>query len=157
MKKNGHDVFINNEYTGKVPVTDALRRLIVNAAAETLKSEGFAGHAEISVTLCGDERIRELNAGYRGIDRVTDVLSFPLFEEEATDGVTPLGDIVIDLDRAALQAKEYGHSFERETAFLTVHSMLHLLGYDHEEGKAEESEMFEKQEKILTGMGVARE
>ena len=159
MKKNGHDVFINNEYAGKAEVTPALKRLIVNAAAETLKYEDFAGQAEISVTLCGDERIRELNRGYRGIDRVTDVLSFPLFDEEGEDGgeKTPLGDIVIDLDRALSQADEYGHSPEREIAFLTVHSMLHLLGYDHEEGKAEESEMFSKQEEILTLLGLTRD
>ena len=157
MRKNGHDVFINNEYKGGAGITPALKRLIVNAAAETLKYEGFDGQAEISVTLCGDERIRELNREYRGIDRVTDVLSFPLFDDEDDGEKTPLGDIVIDVDRALLQAAEYGHSPEREIAFLTVHSMLHLLGYDHEEGKAEESEMFAKQEKILSGMGLARE
>ncbi len=159
MRKNGHDVFINNEYDGAVGVTPALKRLIVNAAAETLKYENFDGRAEISVTLCGDGRIRELNRDYRGIDRVTDVLSFPLFDEEGEDGgeKTPLGDIVIDVDRAASQAKEYGHSLEREIAFLTVHSMLHLLGYDHEEGKAEESEMFAKQEEILTLLGLTRD
>jgi len=156
MKKNGHDVFISNEYEGGFEVTPAIKRLIVNAAAETLAYEKFEGRAEISVTLCGDERIRRLNAEYRGVDRVTDVLSFPLLDEPDGAGVTPLGDIVIDVDRAVLQAREYGHSVEREIAFLTVHSALHLLGYDHEEGKAQESEMFAKQEEILCSMGLVR-
>ena len=157
MKKNGHDVFINNEYKGPAEITPAIKRLIVNAAAETLKFEKFDGQAEVSVTLCGDERIRELNIEYRGVDRLTDVLSFPLFDDEEDGGKQPLGDIVIDVDRALLQAAEYGHSAEREIAFLTVHSMLHLLGYDHEEGKAEESEMFARQEKILTSLGLTRD
>ena len=156
MKKNGHDVFINNEYDGSFAVSPELKRLIVNVAAETLKYENFAGQAEVSVTLCGDGRIRELNREYRGVDRVTDVLSFPLFDEEEDGGKKPLGDIVIDVDRAVLQAAEYGHSVEREIAFLTVHSMLHLLGYDHEEGKAQESEMFAKQEVVLSSMGLTR-
>ena len=155
MKKNGHDVFIKSEYKGDA-VTPEIKRLIVSAAAAALEYENFGGRAEVSVTLCGDGRIRELNRDYRGIDRVTDVLSFPLFDEEEDGGKTPLGDIVIDVDRAAAQAQEYGHSFEREIAFLTVHSMLHLLGYDHEEGKAEESEMFARQEAILSSMGLER-
>lgn len=155
MKKNGHDVFIKSEYKGDA-VTPQIKRLIVSAAAAALEYENFGGRAEVSVTLCGDGRIRELNRDYRGIDRVTDVLSFPLFDEEEDGGKTPLGDIVIDVDRAAAQAHEYGHSFEREIAFLTVHSMLHLLGYDHEEGKAEESEMFARQEAILSSMGLER-
>ena len=155
MKKNGHDVFIKSEYRGELDVRP-LKRLIVNAAAETLGYEGFDGRAEISVTLCGDARIRELNRDYRGIDRVTDVLSFPLFDGEEDGGVTPLGDVVIDVDRAAAQAAEYGHSLEREVAFLTVHSVLHLLGYDHEEDKAGESEMFARQEAILSSMGLER-
>ena len=155
MKKNGHDVFIKSEYKGDA-VTPEIKRLIVSAAAAALEYENFGGRAEVSVTLCGDERIRELNRDYRGIDRVTDVLSFPLFDEEEDGGKTPLGDIVIDVDRAAAQAQEYGHSFEREIAFLTVHSMLHLLGYDHEEGKAEESEMFARQEAVLSSMGLER-
>ena len=155
MKKNGHDVFIKSEYKGDA-VTPEIKRLIVSAAAAALEYENFGGRAEVSVTLCGDGRIRELNRDYRGIDRVTDVLSFPLFDEEEDGGKTPLGDIVIDVDRAAAQAQEYGHSFEREIAFLTVYSMLHLLGYDHEEGKAEESEMFARQEAILSSMGLER-
>ena len=81
---------------------------------------------------------------------------YALGDDEFEDEAAVLGDIVISLERAVYQAKEYGHSYERELAFLTVHSMLHLLGYDHEEGKAEESEMFEKQEEILKKMHLAR-
>lgn len=155
MKKNGHDIFIRDEQKD-IRTTPELKRLIANAVAQALCHEGFEGHAEVSVTLCDAERIRELNRDFRGIDRPTDVLSFPLFDEEDEHGPVPLGDIVINMSRAESQANEYGHSFERELGFLVVHSMLHLLGYDHEEGKAEESEMFALQEEILSSMGLVR-
>lgn len=155
MRKNGHDIFISNEQD-KITVTPGLKRLIVNAAAQTLESEEYEGRAEVSVTLCDNERIHELNREYRGVDRATDVLSFPLFDDEVEGEECALGDIVISLEKAQAQAEEYGHSFEREVAFLCVHSVLHLLGYDHEEGKAEESEMFDKQKKILSSMGLER-
>lgn len=155
MKKNGHDIFINNEQD-KIEVAPELKRLIVNAIAAALKYEEYDGKAEVSVTLCDNERIHELNREYRGVDRPTDVLSFPLFDDEIEDESCALGDIVISLEKAKAQAEEYGHSFEREVGFLCVHSVLHLLGYDHEEGKAEESEMFEKQTRILSSMGLER-
>lgn len=105
-----------------------------------------------------NDAIRTLNREQRQIDRVTDVLSFPMFDEDFDDDeYAILGDIVLSAERAKEQAEEYGHSFQRELAFLTVHSVLHLLGYDHELGKAEESEMFQKQEQILKGMGLTRE
>ena len=155
MKKNGHDVFITNEQS-KIAVTNELKRLIVNSVAAALKYENFKGNAEVSVTLCDNMQTHELNRDYRSIDRPTDVLSFPLDEEENPLGITPLGDIVISLEKAEEQSAEFGHSFEREVAFLCVHSVLHLLGYDHEDGKAQESEMFAKQEAILCEMGLTR-
>lgn len=155
MKKNGHDIFIKDDQK-EIKTTPEMKKLIALAVAESLKYEKFEGRAEVSVTLCDGARIRELNRDFRGIDRVTDVLSFPLFEEEEDLEIIPLGDIVINMVRADEQAKEYGHSFERELAFLVVHSMLHLLGYDHEEGKAQESEMFACQEEILSSMGLVR-
>ena len=155
MRKNGHDVFIKNEQD-IIEVTSELKKLIVNSVAESLKYEEFPDKCEVSVTLVDNEEIHVLNREYRDVDRPTDVLSFPIFDEDDMGGKTVLGDIVLSLERAREQAEEFGHSFEREVAFLTVHSMLHLLGYDHEEGKAQESEMFTRQEAILCKMGLAR-
>ena len=155
MRKNGHDIFIKNEQE-LVTVSSELKKLIVNAVAESLKYEEFEEKCEVSVTLTDNENIHVLNREYRGVDRPTDVLSFPIFDEDDMGGKTVLGDIVLSLEKAETQAEEFGHSFDREVAFLTVHSMLHLLGYDHEEGKAEESEMFSRQEAILCKMGLAR-
>ena len=151
-------VFIRNEQK-KLPVTPALRRLIRSAVSAALTSEGFPNDAEVSVTLTDDEGIRELNREYRRIDRPTDVLSFPQYEKDelsAIVGPAALGDVVISLERAEKQAAEYGHGIERETAFLTVHSILHLLGYDHESAPEDEADMFARQEAILTKMGLTR-
>lgn len=148
-------------------VTPALRQLIRKAANASLRYMQFRTDVEISVMLTNNEEIRTLNALHRNIDRATDVLSFPMFlydedgniVEEYADynaaGDLCLGDIVISLERADEQAKEYGHSFEREVGFLTVHSMLHLLGYDHETPEDEE-EMFGYQREILNEMGLLR-
>lgn len=148
----------------KLAVDRALRGLIRRAITATLKYEGFPYEAELSVTLTDNDEIRELNREYRNIDRATDVLSFPLYENGEIDGADALsgepiglGDIVISLERAKAQAEEYGHSFERETAFLCVHSVLHLLGYDHERGQEEEKDMFERQENVLKQMKLGRD
>ena len=106
---------------------------------------------EVSVTFTDNEGIRALNRTYREIDRATDVLSFPLFEETETE--KQLGDIVLSLERCREQANEFGHSFERECAFLTVHSTLHLLGYDHVNSEEEERDMRARQTAIVTAMG----
>ena len=104
-----------------------------------------------------DEEIHEMNRSYRGIDRPTDVLSFPTRDGDALLGPPDgfLGDIVISMDRAVQQAEEYGHSLKRELSFLAVHGTLHLLGYDHME-EEEKRIMFEKQDAILLYMGVSR-
>lgn len=140
--------------------------LIRRCIEKTLETEEFSYDAEISFSITDDETIRALNFEQRGIDRATDVLSFPMLAVE--DGVLIiedtdfvgdavfLGDIVISLPRAEAQAKEYGHSLERELGFLTVHSVLHLLGYDHEDGPCEESEMFKKQEDVLQQLALLR-
>ena len=152
------DVFTRNEQKTE-PVTPSLRALTRRAVKAALEYEKVGFVPEVSVTYTDNEGIRELNAAHRNIDRPTDVLSFPLFEKEelseASDG-DALGDIVISLEKAREQANEYGHSFEREVAFLTVHSMLHLLGYDHEISEADEKEMFFRQEEILKTMGLLR-
>lgn len=156
-------VYISNEQSG-IEVDRKLCGLIRRAIGAALKHEGFAWDAEISVTLTDNDKIRTLNSEYRNIDRATDVLSFPLFEREeivALDGSDEepicLGDIVVSLERAAMQSEEYGHSFEREVAFLCVHSVLHLLGYDHELGKEQEEDMFARQEEILKKIKLTRD
>ena len=111
------------------------------------------------MTFVGNTGIRRFNAEYRGIDRVTDILSFPIAEdgdlEEAFDGERiQLGDIVLSLERARSQAEEFGHPFEREVAFLCVHSTLHLLGYDHETGEEDETDMRARQRDVMKIMGL---
>ena len=151
----------------EIPLEDAVYSLLKQCVEETLEQEDFPFDAEVNLTLTDDAEIQELNRVQRGIDRPTDVLSFPLLEqdedgtllvydEDMAGGRVLLGDIVISAQRAAAQAGEYGHSLERELGFLTVHSMLHLLGYDHERGGEEEQEMFEKQEAILLSVGLVR-
>ena len=141
-------------------VTYRLKMLIRRAVEETLAYEGVFDDCEVSVTLCDNEEIRELNRKFRNIDRATDVLSFPLFDDDGMDAHVEeldcmLGDIVLSLERARLQAEEFGHSFEREVAFLTVHSTLHLLGYDHETSPEEEADMRRRQSEITDKRGLA--
>ncbi len=152
----------------KFKVEKPLRDLVRSAAKATLLYMDFSTKVEISVMFTDNDEIKELNRLHRNIDRATDVLSFPLIEydEEGNvlsefmdfnqNGEMVLGDIVISLERAAEQAEEYGHSFSREVGFLTVHSMLHLLGYDHMTPEDEE-EMFGYQEDILKEMNLSRD
>ena len=137
------------------------QKILVRRAIEaTLKYEGYKNNAEVSVTFTDNEKIRKINNEFRGIDKPTDVLSFPLTDYEgadiplADDPMGSLGDIVISLERAKEQAKEFGHSFEREIAFLTVHSTLHLLGYDHVNSEEEELDMRNRQSEVLKIMGL---
>lgn len=154
-------VSITNRQTEvKIPV--GIRLLIRKCCHAVLTYEGFDDDAEVSVMLVNDAKIREMNNEFRGIDRKTDVLSFPLgengeFDENPETGAGMLGDIVISLETAQKQAEVYGHSLEREIGFLTVHSMLHLLGYDHEESSLQERLMREKEEAILTDLGISRD
>ncbi len=134
--------------------------LITTVAAAVLSSENVRDDAEISFTLTDNNTIHELNKKHRGIDRPTDVLSFPLidFNTESLDsikGTLYLGDIIISIDKAKAQAEEYGHSLKRELGFLTAHSMLHLLGYDHMTPE-DEAVMFTKQDEILNSIGLTR-
>ena len=147
-----------NEKGIKLPT--GTRLLIRKACIATLKYENFNNNAEIDVTIVGDEQIKEMNNQFRNIDKSTDVLSFPLGENGVYDknpvtNAYMLGDIVISIDHAVAQADLYGHSLRREIAFLTVHSMLHLLGYDHVNGGMEQAIMREKEEAILTNLGLA--
>ena len=157
MKAKATDLIKNDQK--KIKMTHDLRRLVKRAVLAVLDFEDFGRRAEVSVTFTDNEGIHALNREYRNVDRPTDVLSFPLSDGEDydTDGdAVLLGDIVISLERAQTQAKEYGHSFEREVAFLTVHSMLHLLGYDHETSPEDERDMFARQDEILISAGMTR-
>lgn len=152
-------VLINKDDGVRVPA--GIRLLVRKCCHAVLEEEGFDGLAEVSATFTDDERIRQLNKTYRYIDKSTDVLSFPLGENGVYDinhdtGAKMLGDIVISVPHATAQAEEYGHSLEREIGFLTVHSMLHLLGYDHVNGGIEEVRMREKEETVLTKLGLKR-
>ena len=147
----------------KEPLTYKMKMLLRRAVAATLDFEDYRNDCEVSITLTDNEKIRELNKKFRGKDSETDVLSFPLFdyegesEEPIIDEIkNNFGDIVISLEKARAQAEEYGHSFEREVAFLCVHSMLHLMGYDHETGADDERDMFARQEEIMTILGLKR-
>lgn len=139
-----------------------LKMLIRHTILETLDYEGMENDAEVSVTFVDDEGIRELNNKFRGLDKPTDVLSFPLLDYEG-ESEEPffdelchnLGDIVISLERAMAQANEFGHSFEREVAFLTAHSMLHLLGYDHELSEEDDADMRKRQNDIMERLGLS--
>ena len=150
----------------KLPIGDDIKETIKKVILKTLEEENCDFDAQVSVTIVDLEEIRRINREMRNIDSATDVLSFPMLEFDENrnmieddydmdDGKLLLGDIVICAERAKLQAEEYGHSFLREVAFLTVHSMLHLLGYDHME-KEEEKEMFGLQENILNLLGITR-
>ncbi len=152
--------FENNQTA--IPITYHLKMLVRAAIEATLDYEQYGNPVEVSVSFTDDENIRVLNRRFRNVDRSTDVLSFPLFDYEGAEDEPPvdelmgmLGDIVISLETAKRQAEEYGHSFEREAAFLCVHSTLHLLGYDHETCEEDEADMRRRQSEILDGMGLS--
>lgn len=151
--------FSNRQKEVKLP--EGLRTNIRKCCEEALAEEQIEDDAEISVTVVGNEEIRELNREHREKDSVTDVLSFPMGENGEFDvnpdtGRIMLGDIVISAPRAAEQAEEYGHSLMRELCFLAAHSVFHLLGYDHEVSVEEEKIMFDKQSRVLEKLGITR-
>ena len=151
----------------KILITDELIDTLKKCIEKTLEFENFEFDVEISLTFTDNAGIHEQNLQSRGIDRPTDVLSFPLlecdedgeliiYEEDFVDGFVALGDILISAEKAVLQAEEFGHSSLREFCFLTVHSCLHLLGFDHEKSEEEEKIMFKKQEEILNSLNILR-
>lgn len=155
----------------EIPYNDEMRKILETCAEKTLKIERFNSLVEISVTLMNNKQIRQLNKEYRGIDQETDVLSFPMIDFQGEQGewdmealrndIDPenqaviLGDIVISMEKASRQAEEYGHSFSRELGFLMVHSMMHLLGYDHED-EEDAKIMREHEEAVLSGLNLTR-
>lgn len=155
--------------TAEVPLEqeETVRALITDCAQRVLADEGVSFDAFVDVTIVDGEEIRALNASYRDKDAETDVLSFPMYafvngvpeEELETDpesGCVMLGDMILNYERAVQQAAEYGHTPARECGFLTVHSVLHLLGYDHERDEADRRLMREKEERTLAALGLTR-
>lgn len=152
-------IIFNKQKTVKVP--SGLRMLIRRCCHAVLVHEQYKGRYEVSISFIDNKQIRELNKEYRNKDIDTDVLSFPLgkdgkFDVNPENDTKMLGDIVLSLEKAVSQAASYGHSLQREVAFLTVHSMLHLLGYDHEQGGIEALKMRELEEAILEKLGLSR-
>ena len=150
-------IITNSQKEVKIPT--GMRMLVRRCCNAVLRMEKFPYSAEISVTFVDNHEIRKLNAEYRNKDIETDVLSFPMgengvYDENHATGAKILGDVVISIPKALEQAQLYGHSFEREVGYLTVHSVLHLLGYDHENGGLERVRMREKEEYVMDELGL---
>lgn len=149
-------IISNSQKEVKIPT--GLRMLVRRCCNAVLRMENFQGAAEVSVTFANNEQIHELNKMHRNVDAPTDVLSFPMGEDGKYD-IDPatnakiLGDIVISMEKAVEQAELFGHTLQREVGYLTAHSMLHLLGYDHEE-PLEKVHMREKEELVMTQLGL---
>ncbi len=153
--------YANEQKIVKIPLS--LRNLINRVVKATLENENFKKDAEVSVSFVNNETIHKLNLEYRGKDKPTDVLSFPMTDGDEEDddidlstGAVMLGDIIISAEKAMEQANEYGHGIEREICFLAVHSTLHLLRYDHETSEDDEKYMNQTQESILQKIGLTR-
>lgn len=152
-------VIVNKQKTVKIPT--GVRLLMRRCCHATLEMENFEGSAEVDISIVDNQQIREINREKREIDKATDVLSFPLGENGKYDknpetGAFMLGDVVLSIERAMEQAKQYGHSLQREIGYLTVHSVLHLLGYDHVNGGLEAVQMREREEAIMVSVGLPR-
>lgn len=150
----------NKQKTSKIPT--GIRMLIRRCCHAVLEEEGFEGAADVDVSIVDNEQIRQINREQRKIDLVTDVLSFPLGENGVYDknpqtGAYQLGDIVLSFEKAQEQAAQFGHSLQREVGYLTVHSMLHLLGYDHVGGGIAAIRMREKEEAVMGMVGLSRD
>lgn len=153
---NNCKLFISFSSTKKFPeINYDMKAVVREAILATLQYEDLIFGAEVAVTFCDNDYIKELNKEHRNKDKATDVLSFPMYDFEESepelnpDGSVTLGDIVISLERAAEQASELGHSLKREVAFLIIHSTLHLLGYDHERSKDDEEAQCLAQREII--------
>ena len=155
-----HDDGVNAVYE----LSGLVRRAIVTA----LDAEGMSVPCEVNVLFTDDEGIRQINREMRDVDRPTDVLSFPMFDltpgelpdemdADPGTGLIPLGDMVISMERVAAQAEEFGHSNRRELCYLVVHSVLHLLGYDHLDEGPQKARMRAREEAILAELGITRE
>lgn len=152
-------VIENKQKTIKIPT--GIRLLIRRCCHAVLEAEGFEGSAQVDVSLVDNTQIHKINLEQRKINASTDVLSFPLGENGVYDinpetGAKMLGDIVLSMEQAVVQAEQYGHSLQREVGYLTVHSMLHLLGYDHVQGGLDAVRMREREEVVMQSVGLPR-
>ena len=159
-----HDIILSSDVELPEGMEDHVKRVILTALA----AQGMNLPCEINVLLTDDAGIQALNKRMRDIDQATDVLSFPMFDipegylpsalcSDPDTGLIALGDMCISLERARAQAAEFGHSLEREVSYLTVHSVLHLLGYDHTDEGVRKARMREREEAILAELGLTRE
>ena len=160
-----HQIIIETEVDGVEDFVGALRQVIPAA----LEAEGVGLPCEVDVLFTDDEGIHQINLEQRGVDAPTDVLSFPMFEFapgqppaegaeiDPETGLLPLGDMVVSMERARAQGEEYGHGTKRELAYLAVHSVLHLLGYDHMDDGPQKARMRAREEAILNQLGITRE
>ena len=160
-----HEIIISADVPG---VDEALRSFLRKAIQTALDAEGVDVPCEINVLLTNDTGIHRVNVDMRNVDAPTDVLSFPMFDLTPGDkpsgedadpatGLVPLGDMCVSLERAEAQAEEYGHSVERELAYLAVHSVLHLLGYDHLDEGFMKAQMRRREEAVMEALGLPRE
>lgn len=159
-----HEILLESE----VELPQGTEELIGQVVAAVLEQQGVELPCEVDVLLTDDDGIHQINLEQRGVDRATDVLSFPMFElspgqspaltwADPETGRVPLGDMVLSLERARAQAEEFGHPLRRELAYLTVHSVLHLLGYDHMDEGPMKAQMRAREEEILKNLGIGRE
>lgn len=151
-------VIVDKQNEVKIPT--GTRLLMRKACNATLRVENFNDDAEVYITIVNDEQIKEMNSQFRNIDKSTDVLSFPLGQDGVYDtnpesGAKMLGDIVVSVEHAVTQADLYGHGIKREIAYLTVHSLLHLLGYDHVENNIERIKMRDREEEVMALLGLS--
>lgn len=160
-----HKIIISADVPG---VDEGMRSFLRKVIRTALDAEGVEAPCEVNVLVTNDTGIHRVNVDMRGVDAPTDVLSFPMFalapgdkpsEEDAdpATGLTPLGDMCISLERVHAQAKEYGHSNRRELAYLAVHSVLHLLGYDHLDEGPMKAQMRGREEAVMERLGLSRE
>ena len=137
-----------NNQQNELEISQEMQELLKKVVITAAELEGYSG-GEVSIAFVSNQKIKELNTKYRDKNEATDVLSFPIDDEM-------LGDIIISAQRAAEQSEEYAHSLKRELAYLTVHGMLHLFGYDHH-SEEEKNEMRQKEERVLTQLGISRD
>lgn len=162
-----HEIIIESELERD---TSGYKTLLTGVIPSALAYEGVSVPCEVDVLLTDDAGIQGINLEQRGVDAPTDVLSFPMFEflpgeppaegtaeRDPDTGLLPLGDMVLSVERAEAQAEEYGHSVERELCYLAVHSVLHLLGYDHMDEGPQKAQMRAREEEILNGLGITRD
>lgn len=148
------EVFLDNRQS-KIEINEKILDLLELVVGESIRVEKLKDNYEVSISFVDNEEIRTLNKDFRGIDSVTDVLSFPL-DEDYPIPMPLLGDIIISVEKALEQSLDYGHSLERELSYLTCHSMLHLLGYDHMTDE-DKREMREKEKIIMKNLNVFKD